>query len=139
MNTEAFSLRDASFQEPSLFEVNTREIPDLSKVTVLPRGQPLSFFIPSHREAAYALVDIFMGMIIAREISRTYIIQIVSCQKGIKNFSEMVDVAALIRDKVNEQVFVYAYSAALIRRQDARALGCTVPPIWEIFPDKFIG
>lgn len=59
--------------------------------------------------------------------------------KGIPNFDDMIDTAALIRDRVNEQVFVYAYSAALTQRKDARARGAVAPPIWEVFPEKFIG
>ncbi len=45
--------------------------------------------------------------------------------------------AAIIRDEVNEEVFVYALSAALISRSDTRSL--SIPPIWEILPDKHIG
>lgn len=33
----------------------------LERVETLQRGKPFSMFIPSHREAAYALVDIFKG------------------------------------------------------------------------------
>lgn len=50
---------------------------------------------------------------------------------------DLIDLAAIIRDQVNEQVFVFAWSAALIQRTDTRSL--RVPPIWEVFPDKFLG
>ena len=46
-------------------------------------------------------------------------------------------VAALVRDRVNEEIFVFALSSALISRPDTRSL--RIPPIWEVFPDKFTG
>ena len=49
----------------------------------------------------------------------------------------MIDAATLIRDQVNEHIFIFAFAAAVIRRPDTRSL--RVPPIWEVFPDKFIG
>jgi Hemocyanin, all-alpha domain len=72
--------------------------------------------MPSHRAAAYALVDIFMK---------------------IATLDELISVAAAVRDQVNESVFVYAWTAALIRRTDTRHL--KTPPIWEVFPNKFFG
>ena len=56
---------------------------------------------------------------------------------GVATVKEMIDLAASIRDEVNEHVFVFAWSAALIQRPDARSL--RAPPIWEVFPDKFVG
>jgi hypothetical protein len=55
----------------------------------------------------------------------------------VKSFDELISLAAVIRDQVNEDLFVFAWAAALIRRPDTRSL--RVPPVWEIFPDKFIG
>lgn len=40
------------------------------------------------------------------------------------------------RDIVNEGMFVYSTSVAILHRDDCR--GVTVPPIQEIFPDRFI-
>jgi hypothetical protein len=53
--------------------------------------------------------------------------------------ADMLNLAAHpdIRDQVNEHIFVFALSAALIQRQDSRSL--RTPPIWEIFPGKFFG
>lgn len=42
-----------------------------------------------------------------------------------------------VHDAVNEHIFVYALSAALIQRKDARSL--RLPPIYEIFPGNFFG
>lgn len=50
---------------------------------------------------------------------------------------ELIDLAAVVRDQVNEQIFVFAWAAALLQRPDTRSL--RVPPIWEVLPDKFIG
>ena len=82
----------------------------------LARGSNFCIFVPSHRAAAYALVDIFMK---------------------IATLDELISVAAAVRDLVNESVFVYAWTAALIRRTDTRHL--KTPPIWEVFPNKFFG
>lgn len=60
-----------------------------------------------------------------------------NCDQGYKTVEDMADAAAIIRDQVNEHIFVFAWAAALIRRPDTRSL--RVPPIWEVFPDKFIG
>ena len=53
--------------------------------------------------------------------------------------ADMLNLAAHpdIRDQVNEHIFVFALSAALVQRRDARSL--RIPPIWEIFPGKFFG
>lgn len=40
------------------------------------------------------------------------------------------------RDVVNEGMYVYSTSVAILHRDDCR--GVTVPPIQEIFPDRFI-
>lgn len=62
---------------------------------------------------------------------------IIALAPGVATLKEMIDLAASIRDQVNEHVFVFAWSAALVQRPDARLL--RAPPIWEVFPDKFIG
>ncbi|XP_046649864.1 phenoloxidase subunit 1-like [Daphnia pulicaria] len=91
-------------------------IPELELVKTVPRGRLFSSFHPAHRAAAYALVRIF---------------------KNAPTVADMLNLAAHpdIRDQVNEHIFVFALSAALIQRQDSRSL--RTPPIWEIFPGKF--
>lgn len=56
----------------------------------------------------------------------------------MKTVDELMDIAAIVRDQVNQEIFVFAWSAALISRPDTRS-SLSIPPIWEIFPDKFIG
>ncbi|XP_057375654.1 phenoloxidase subunit 1-like isoform X2 [Daphnia carinata] len=91
-------------------------IPELDLVKTIPRGRLFSNFHPGHREAAYTLVKIF---------------------KDVPTVAGMLNLAAHpdVRDAVNEHIFVYALSAALIQRKDARSL--RLPPIYEIFPGKF--
>lgn len=55
----------------------------------------------------------------------------------MKTVDELMDVAAIVREKVNEELFVFALSSSLISRKDCRSL--SVPPIWEILPEKSIG
>ncbi|CAL1261549.1 unnamed protein product [Larinioides sclopetarius] len=53
-----------------------------------------------------------------------------------KDFEDFMHLAEQARDIVNEGMFVYSTSVALLHRDDCR--GVTVPPIQEIFPDRFI-
>lgn len=57
--------------------------------------------------------------------------------KGIPTVKQLLDIASVIRDQVNEHVFVFAWAATIVQRKDTRFL--RVPPIWEVFPDKFVG
>lgn len=56
---------------------------------------------------------------------------------GIPSFKELVDVAAIVRDQVNGCIFIFALSAAILRRRDTRQF--RIPPICELLPDRFIG
>lgn len=55
---------------------------------------------------------------------------------GIKTIKKLYTVAAYIRDKVNPTLFIYALSAALIRRIDTKQL--TLPSLCQVFPQSFI-
>ncbi|GIY80778.1 hemocyanin F chain [Caerostris extrusa] len=48
------------------------------------------------------------------------------------DFDDFIHLAEQARDIVNEGLFVYSVSVALLHREDCR--GVTVPPIQEIFP-----
>ncbi|XP_046384836.1 phenoloxidase 2-like [Ischnura elegans] len=91
------------------------EWPDLSEVMEVGRHQPFSIFLPSHRRAAERLLDIFMGA---------------------ASYEDFLSCAAYARDRVNPTLFVYTLSVAVIHRSDTK--GIDLPPLTNIFPDKFI-
>ncbi|XP_067205595.1 phenoloxidase 1 [Linepithema humile] len=90
-------------------------LPDLSIPLQLGRREPFSLFIPKHRKIAARLIDIFLGM-------RTY--------------DDFLSVSVYCRDRVNPELFVYALSVAILHRPDTKDL--PIPPLSEIFPDKYI-
>nr|CAA34643.1 hemocyanin e [Aphonopelma sp.]CAA34772.1 unnamed protein product [Aphonopelma sp.] len=53
-----------------------------------------------------------------------------------KDFDEVINLAKQSRTFVNEGLFVYAVSVALLHRDDCK--GIVVPAIQEIFPDRFV-
>ncbi|GBN36041.1 Hemocyanin F chain, partial [Araneus ventricosus] len=53
-----------------------------------------------------------------------------------EDFEDFIHLAKQARFIVNEGLFVFSASAALLHREDSR--GLMVPPIQEIFPDRFI-
>nr|Q8T115.1 RecName: Full=Hemocyanin subunit C; Flags: Precursor [Scutigera coleoptrata]CAD24086.1 hemocyanin subunit C [Scutigera coleoptrata] len=53
-----------------------------------------------------------------------------------KDFDDFIDVAEVIRLRVNEELFLYAFSVAVMHRGDTQ--GLQVPRIHDIFPDKFL-
>lgn len=55
---------------------------------------------------------------------------------GAKDFDDFMYLAEQSRDIVNEGMYVYSTSVAILHRDDCR--GVTVPPIQEIFPDRFV-
>nr|CCA94918.1 hemocyanin subunit d [Euphrynichus bacillifer] len=55
---------------------------------------------------------------------------------GAKDFEDFMHLCEQARDIVNEGLFVYSVSVAVLHRDDCK--GVTVPPIQEIFPDRFI-
>ncbi|KAK2587196.1 hypothetical protein KPH14_002940 [Odynerus spinipes] len=90
-------------------------LPDLSIPMQLGRREPFSLFIPAHRKIAARLIDIFMGM-------RTY--------------EDFLSVAVYCRDRMNPNMFIYALSVAILHRPDTKDL--PIPPLHEVFPDKYI-
>lgn len=53
-----------------------------------------------------------------------------------KDYSTFYKTAVYFREYVNEGIFVYVLSAAILHRQDTQ--GIVVPPIYEIFPSYFL-
>ncbi|KYQ50113.1 Phenoloxidase subunit A3 [Trachymyrmex zeteki] len=90
-------------------------LPDLSVPLQLGRREPFSLFIPKHRKLAARLIDIFLGM---------------------QTFDDFLSVAVYCRDRVNPEMFVYVLSVAILNRPDTKDL--PIPPLSEIFPDKYI-
>ncbi|CAL4063450.1 unnamed protein product, partial [Meganyctiphanes norvegica] len=90
---------------------------DMHMVKLVKRGTTYSQFNPLHRAAAKELIQRFMD-------------------PQIKNMQILSHVAASIKDRVNEELFIYALSYAIIRNPkfDSRL----VPAIYEVFPNKFI-
>ncbi|MCF6774932.1 hypothetical protein, partial [Corynebacterium parakroppenstedtii] len=52
------------------------------------------------------------------------------------DFDDFIKLATQARDIVNEGLFVYVLSVAVVHRDDCR--GVTLPPIQEVFPDRFV-
>ncbi|XP_020292379.1 phenoloxidase 2 [Pseudomyrmex gracilis] len=105
------------FSEDTQSQVSVKQIslPDLSVPLQLGRRDPFSLFIPKHRKLAARLIDIFMGM-------RTY--------------EDFLSVSVYCRDRINSEMFIYALSVAILHRPDTKDL--PIPPLSEIFPDKYI-
>ncbi len=53
-----------------------------------------------------------------------------------KDFEDFLQLAKQARDVVNEGLFVYVLSVTVAHRDDCK--GINLPPIQEIFPDRFI-
>nr|XP_023017782.1 hexamerin-like [Leptinotarsa decemlineata]prf//2209395A diapause protein 1 [Leptinotarsa decemlineata] len=81
---------------------------------LLPRGEVFSVFYEEHLRQAIALFKLFYYA---------------------KTYDEFHRVATWARQNVNEGMFVYAFSVAIIHRPDCRRL--MLPPIYEIKPHYF--
>ncbi|XP_054706209.1 hemocyanin G chain-like [Uloborus diversus] len=84
-------------------------------VGVLPRGTLFSCFHTKHLQEATKL---FLALYSAAD------------------FADFLALAKQAREVVNEGLFVYALSVAVAHRDDCK--GVTLPPIQEVFPDRFI-
>ncbi|XP_014213229.1 phenoloxidase subunit 1-like [Copidosoma floridanum] len=90
-------------------------IPDLSFPLSHDRNANFSLFIPTHKEKAVYLTDVFMKL---------------------RTVQDLLYVAASCRDRMNPQLFVYALSIAVLHRPDTRHV--EIPKLCEIFPCKFM-
>uniref|UniRef100_A0A2L2Y4H8 Hemocyanin C chain n=2 Tax=Parasteatoda tepidariorum TaxID=114398 RepID=A0A2L2Y4H8_PARTP len=86
----------------------------LQGLGVLGRGRLFSSFQQDHLIEANRLAEVLLGA---------------------ETFDEFVDLCHQARDFVNEGLFVYAVSVAVLHRNDCR--GISLPPVQEVFPDKF--
>ncbi|GFX13725.1 hemocyanin C chain [Trichonephila clavipes] len=64
-----------------------------------------------------------------------YKLRVFSITTGAETFDEFIDLCHQARDFVNEALYVYAVSVAILHRTDCR--GVSLPPVQEVFPDKF--
>lgn len=91
-----------------------QEILLVLKLTKLDRSDMFSLFFPSHREIAAKLVNYFIS---------------------IESIDKLKKVAQYARDKVNVELFSYAFSMALLHRKDTQGVLPLSPA--EICPDRF--
>ncbi|KAF8785135.1 hemocyanin C chain-like [Argiope bruennichi] len=96
------------------FGLRVERDPKLRGLGILGRGQLFSTFHHDHLVEANKLIEVLLGA---------------------ETFDEFVDLCHQARDFVNEALYVYAVSVAILHRGDCR--GVSLPPIQEVFPDKF--
>nr|CAC44751.1 hemocyanin subunit 3 [Cupiennius salei] len=89
--------------------------PRLAHVGRLPRGTLFSCFHEKHLAEATELFEILFAA---------------------NDFDDFIKLATQARNIVNEGLFVYVLSVAVVHRDDCR--GITLPPIQEVFPDRFV-
>ncbi|CAB3366920.1 Hypothetical predicted protein [Cloeon dipterum] len=91
------------------------QIPDVSDLLALPRLGTFSTFVPRHRKLSARLITLFMEM------------------RTVEDFFAL---AAYLRDRINPSLFVYAFSVAIMNRQDTRNV--RLPPVSETFPGRYV-
>nr|CAC44750.1 hemocyanin subunit 2 [Cupiennius salei] len=89
--------------------------PRLAEAGRLPRGTLFSCFHEKHLKEATELFVILYSA---------------------NDFDDFIKLATQAREIVNEGLYVYVLSVAVVHRDDCR--GITLPPIQEVFPDRFI-
>ncbi|KAG8177967.1 hypothetical protein JTE90_014710 [Oedothorax gibbosus] len=89
--------------------------PRLATVGQLPNNAFFSHFLPEHLDEAKRLVEIFYSA---------------------KDFDDFIHLADQARHLVNSTLFAFAAEVAILHRKDAH--GVIVPPIQEIFADRFV-
>lgn len=105
------------FQQDAGETIDVNEIspPNLSIILELKRDENFSLFIPKHRRASTALINLFMGA---------------------KDLDELQSLAAYCRDRVNPYLFNYCLSVAILHRPDTSNLD--IPTFMQTFPDKYV-
>lgn len=97
-------------------DISSGELPDTTQFTKgLARDSPFSLWVPRHSEIAAKLISLFMSQ---------------------KTVDDLLSVAAYVRDRINPQLFNYAFSVVLLHREDTK--GVKIPSFAETFPDKFV-
>ncbi|XP_050074045.1 phenoloxidase 8-like [Anopheles maculipalpis] len=89
--------------------------PDLTFANGIPRRGGFSLFIPKHRDAAAALINLFMQQ---------------------PDVQTLMSVATYCRDRLNPVLFQYGLAVAVQHREDTKNV--TIPSIVSLFPDQFV-
>ncbi|CAL1268011.1 unnamed protein product [Larinioides sclopetarius] len=104
-----------SFSTKDKFGMRVQRDPRLAGLGILGRGVLFSCFHEDHLKEATQLYEVLIT---------------------VPSFEEFLDLCHQCRDYVNEGLFAYAVSVAILHRKDCR--GVNLPPVQEIFPDKFV-
>ncbi|XP_035224697.1 hemocyanin B chain-like [Stegodyphus dumicola] len=104
-----------SFSTRDKFVMRVQRDPRLAGLGILGRGVLFSCFHEDHLQEATQLYEVLLTA---------------------PTFEEFLDLCHQCRDYVNEGLYAYAVSVALLHRKDCR--GVSLPPVQEIFPDKFV-
>uniref|UniRef100_A0A182NH37 Tyrosinase copper-binding domain-containing protein n=1 Tax=Anopheles dirus TaxID=7168 RepID=A0A182NH37_9DIPT len=89
--------------------------PDLSFANGIERRGAFSLFIPKHREAATALINLFLQQ---------------------PDVPTLMSVATYCRDRLNAVLFQYSLAVAVQHREDTKNVN--IPSIVSLFPDQFV-
>lgn len=87
----------------------------VTKGKLLERDAIFSLFNPRHRTQMVALFEVLYGA---------------------ADYDSFFKVAVWARDRTNPRQFLYAFSVALLHREDSK--GLTLPPAYEITPHMFL-
>nr|QOQ34392.1 prophenoloxidase 2-2 [Sogatella furcifera] len=114
---DRFKIKNISdrFGGDNVVDLKRITLPDLDLPLQLKKTEQFTPFIPLHRQMAGQLIEKFLE---------------------IKNLEDFVSCSAYCRQNMNPLLFNYAYSVALLHRNDTK--GFDLPPLHEFFPDKFI-
>ncbi|KAJ9574111.1 hypothetical protein L9F63_008525, partial [Diploptera punctata] len=82
---------------------------------MLKRGEPFSVYYVKHKEQAVMLFDLFYFA---------------------KDYDTFYKTACWARDRVNEGMFLYSFSIAVLHRQDTHDI--VLPPLYEVYPYLFV-
>lgn len=107
---EKFAINENSNRVP----VKQIKYPKLDFIKKLNRNAPFSVFMEKHRQYADVLIKLF---------------------DNAKDIDELLSLGLFVRDQINSQLFVYAYSVALAHRYDSDDI--QLPNLFEIWPDRF--
>ncbi|ETN67213.1 prophenoloxidase [Anopheles darlingi] len=95
--------------------VRKTTLPDLSFANGIDRRGAFSLFVPSHRDAAAALITLLLAQ---------------------PDVQSLMSVATFCRDRLNAVLFQYSLSVAIQHREDTKNVN--IPSIVSLFPDQFV-
>ncbi|KFB47970.1 AGAP006258-PA-like protein [Anopheles sinensis] len=90
-------------------------VPDLTFAAGIDKRGAFSLFVPKHRDAAAALINLFIEQ---------------------PDVSSLMSVATYCRDRLNAVLFQYALAVAVQHREDTKNVN--IPSIVSLFPDQFV-